>query len=68
MLSATKALLGLALLSVCAGCSEGTVAGPPTMEKSTDPWAEDEDGGPYPDDIGPEDYPLPLEDAGPKSP
>jgi len=68
MLSATKALLGLALLSVCAGCSEGTVSGPPTMEKPTDPWAEDEDGGPYPDDIGPEDFPLALEDAGPKSP
>ena len=34
--------------------------------ENKDPWAEDEDGGPYPDDIGPEDFPFPAGDAGPK--
>lgn len=56
----------LAFLLACASCSEGRVDGPSTRQP--DPWAEDEDGGPYPDDIGPEDFPLPPEDAGPKAP
>lgn len=61
----------IAVLLAGMGCAEGRVSGPPpedtgARDADKDPWAEDEDGGPYPDDIGPEDFPFPKEDAGPK--
>ena len=81
MVAPAKRMIGrshlgfVAVLLAGMGCSEGTVSGPPTEDAGTDPstkdagedpWAADEDGGPYPDDIGPEDFPLPPDDAGPK--
>lgn len=67
--SLPSTLRALALIAL-AGCSTGTLttASEPTSDPPDDPWALDEDGGPYPDDEGKEGVPLPLEDGGPKLP
>jgi len=63
-------LVALLLSLLASGCSEGLVSGvsPSDDAELGDPPPEsaDYDAGPYPDDIGPEDFPIPPEDGGRK--
>lgn len=71
-MSPRSVLVALLISLLVAGCSEGRVSGASASDDAEvgdpPPEAEDYDAGPYPDDIGPEDFPIPPEDGGLKKP